>query len=148
MRNENQIINFALFFFFEKMQRDINFKVQFGQNLNLLNDALGIESVDYSADFDGMFKKLNKLKLLYGDGLMDASLLRYIPGMSKIMYQEQTDNIMTRRRYVTSTYTNKQISEFNINLTKNNYTNFSNMLLCLSIKIKKDIMLITISIVI
>ena len=134
-----------LYYFFSKKCRGI---LTLKSSLNLLNDALGIESVDYSADFDGMLKKLNKLKLLYGDGLMDASLLRYIPGMSKIMYQGQTDNIMTRRRYVTSTYTNKQISEFNINLTKNNYTNFSNMLLCLSIKIKKYIMLITISIAI
>lgn len=38
---------------------------------------------------------------------MDADLLRYIPGMSKIFYQGQIDNITTKKAYAFSTYTDK-----------------------------------------
>lgn len=69
------------------MWRDITDKVQFGQSLNPLHDALGVESVDYLTDFVNLLKKLDKLKLLFDNGLMNANLLRYILGMSKIMYQ-------------------------------------------------------------
>ena len=43
------------------MQRDITDKVQLAQNLNPLKDATGIKPVDYSADFDNMLQKLDKL---------------------------------------------------------------------------------------
>lgn len=69
------------------MRRDITDKIQFGQNLNPLDDALGVESVDYLADFVNLLKKLDKLKLLYDNSLMNANLLKYIQGISKIMYQ-------------------------------------------------------------
>ena len=68
------------------MQRYVADKVQLAQNLNPLKDAMGDESTEYSADFDNMLQKLDKLKLLYDNGLMDADLLRYIPVMSKIYY--------------------------------------------------------------
>ena len=68
------------------MQRYITDKVQLAQNLNPLKDAMGDESTKYSADFDNMLQKLDKLKLLYDNGLIDADLLRYIPVMSKIYY--------------------------------------------------------------
>lgn len=69
------------------MRRDITDKIQFGQNLNPLDDALGVESVDYLADFVNLLKKLHKLKLFYDNSLMNANLLKYIQGISKIMYQ-------------------------------------------------------------
>ena len=68
---------------------------------------------------------------------MDGDMMRYIPGLAKIFYQGQLDSIKTKKTCSSSTYTNKNILEFNINLTKNRYTNFSSMLLCLHIKIKK-----------
>lgn len=81
------MINIVLLFFLKKMRRDITDKIQFGQNLNTLDDALGVESVDYLADFVNLLKKLDKLKLLYDNSLMNANLLKYIQGISKIMYQ-------------------------------------------------------------
>lgn len=69
---------------------------------------------------------------------MDGDMMRYIPGLAKIFYQGQLDSIKTKKTCSSSTYTNKNILEFNINLTKNQYTNFSSMLLCLHIKIKKN----------
>ena len=79
------------------------------KNLNPLDDSLGVESVDYSADFNSMLKKLDKLKMLYDKGSMDTGLLRYIQGLSKIFYQGQIDKIMTKKMYATSIYTDKII---------------------------------------
>lgn len=50
---------------------------------------------------------------------MDGDMMRYIPGLAKIFYQGQLDSIKTKKTCSSSTYTNKNILEFNINLTKN-----------------------------
>ena len=47
------------------MKRNINNNVQLGQSLKPLKDSLGVESVDYSADFSNILNKLDKLKILY-----------------------------------------------------------------------------------
>ena len=62
MKQSNYIINIAFYFLLE-CRRDITSKVLFGQNLNPLDDSLGVEAVDYSADFDSMLKRLDKLKI-------------------------------------------------------------------------------------
>ena len=97
------------FIFIKKMQRSITDKVYLGKNLNPLDDSLGVESVDYPADFNSMLKKLDKLKMLYDKGSMDTDLLRYIQGLSKIFYQDQIDKIMTKKMYATSIYKDKII---------------------------------------
>ena len=70
--------------------------MQLGQSLNPLKDSLGVESVDYSADFNNMVNKLDKLKMLYDRGSMDADMMRHIPGLSKIFYQGQIDGLKTK----------------------------------------------------
>ena len=120
------------------MQANVSNKVKLGQSLDPLQDATGVDSVDFSAHIDNLLKNLEKLPDLYEKGRIDSDLLRYIPGMSKIMYQGQIDWIQTKKAYAASTYTDKQILEFNIELTKNHYTNFSNMVLCLLITFKKN----------
>ena len=112
-------------------------RVKLGENLNPLEDATGVDAVDFSADLDNLISKLDKLADLYDSGKVDADLLRYIPGMSKIMYQGQIDWIETRRSYAASTYTDSQVLEFNIELTANHYINFSNMILCLPRSFRK-----------
>ena len=98
---------------------------------------MGVDSVDFSADIDNLLKKLDKITDLYENGRIDSDALRYIPGMSKIMYQGQIDWIQTKKAYAASTYTDKQILEFNIELTKNHYMNFANMVICLPIVFRK-----------
>ena len=120
------------------MQANVSSKVKLGQSLDPLQDATGADSVDFSADIDHLLKKLDKLSDLYGKGRIDSDLLRYIPGMSKIMYQGQVNWIQTKKAYASSTYTDKQILEFIIELTKSHYMNFSNMVLCLPITIRKN----------
>ena len=68
-----------------------------GENLNPLEDATGVDAVDFSADIDNVISKIDKLKFMYDSGQIDADILRYIPGMSKIMYQSQIDWIDTKK---------------------------------------------------
>ena len=115
------------------MQAARSNRVKLGENLNPSEDATGVDAVDFSADLDNLISKLDKPADLYDSGKVDADLLRYIPGMSKRMYQEQIDWTKTRRSYAASTYTDSQMLEFNIELTANHYINFLNMILCLPI---------------
>ena len=71
------------------MQAGVSEKVKLGQNLNPVDDATGVESIDYSASVDDLIGKVKKLKTLYDKGQIDADVLRYVPGMNKIMYQGQ-----------------------------------------------------------
>ena len=86
------------------MQASTSEKVKLGQNLNPTDDAAGVGSVDYSASVDDLVKKVKKLKNLYEKGTTDADVLRYVPGMNKIMYQGQLNYIETRKAHVSSTY--------------------------------------------
>ena len=43
-----------------------------------------------------MVNKLDKLKILYDRGSMDADMMRHIPGLSKIFYQGQLDGVKTK----------------------------------------------------
>ena len=119
------------------MQAARSNRVKLGENLNPLEDATGVDAVDFSADIDNLTTKLDKLSELYDTGKVDADLLRYIPGMSKISYQGQIDWIETRCSYAASTYIDMQMLEFNIELTANHYINFSNMVLSLPITFRK-----------
>lgn len=114
--------------------------MRLAQSLNLLRDSLGVHSVDYTVDLKNIINKLNKLEILYDRGSMDSDLIRYIPGLSNIYWQGQKvqDDIRTKKAYAASTYTNKNVLELNINLTKNYYTNFANMVLCMPIKIRNE----------
>ena len=79
------------------MQAAASERVKLEQNLNPQNDATGVHSVDYSADIDDLIGKVGKLKALYDKGQIDADILRYVPGMNKIMYQGQLDWIETKK---------------------------------------------------
>ena len=122
------------------MQRNISNNVQLSQSSNPLKDAMGVESVDYLADFNNMLEKIDKLKILYNQGSMDSDMLKYIPGLAKIFYQGQINAVETKKTYAATSYTDKEVLEFNVNLLKNHYTNFSSILLCLPIKILKKVM--------
>ena len=115
------------------MQAARSNRVRLGENLNPIEDAAGVDTVDFSAVIDNLIGKLDKLTDLYDTGKVDADMLRYIPGMSKIMYQGQLDHIETKKCYAESTYTNKEMIELQLNITAYHYVNFSNMVLCLPV---------------
>ena len=80
------------------MQRNISNNVQLSQSSNPLKDAMGVESVDYLADFNNMLEKIDKLKILYNQGSMDSDMLKYISGLAKVFYQGQIDAVQTKKK--------------------------------------------------
>ena len=119
------------------MQRAARERVKLGENLNPLNDATGVDSIDFSADIDDLIKKVSKIKSLYDRGEVDSDILRYVPGMNKIMYQGQIGYIDTKKTYAASTYTDMEQMKFTIELMADHYLKFSNIILCLPITFRK-----------
>ena len=49
--------------------------------LNPLKDAVGVQSVDFGTQFDGLVKKADNLQNFIEKGEAEASLIRYLPGL-------------------------------------------------------------------
>ena len=84
-----------------------------------------------------MFGKVDKLGDLWDREQADVSLIRYIPGLSNVLRQRKIFNIVSKKAYATSTYTDKETLEFTIELAANTHTNYSSMCIVLSIPIEK-----------
>ena len=57
--------------------------------LNPLDDTVGINAVDYAADFESLYKKVDNLEKFIKTGRAPGKLVRYIPGLAKPIYQGQ-----------------------------------------------------------
>ena len=55
--------------------------------LNPLKDAVGVVSVDYTAQFDALSKKVDNLKNFIENGTADSNMLNYLPGLVPPVYQ-------------------------------------------------------------
>ena len=66
-------------------------------SLNLLKDANGVISVDYTAQYDGLVKRANNLQNLLEKGEAEGPLLRYLPGLAKPLYQGQVKGTIEKR---------------------------------------------------
>ena len=105
-------------------------------SLNPLKDMVKVDKVDYSAYFDNLNVKTEDFDKFFRTGKVSYKMLRYIPGLAKVCYQGQLHSTETKRKYADDTYKNKKVIEFNIQLTKGHHTNFQNVHLCFSRKIK------------
>ena len=111
------------------MQRDVPIDPP-STSLNPLKDAVGVESVDYSAQFDGLVKKANNLQNFIQKGQAEGSLIRYLPGLAKPLYQGQIKGSIEKKAFADD--------EFNIQLSSNQYMNFHSVHLVFPLKIKKN----------
>ena len=75
---------------------------------------------------------------MWDKGTADASLIRYISGLSNVLRQEKIFNIVPKKAYATSTYSDKKTLEFTIELAANTHTSYSSMCIVLPIQIKKS----------
>ena len=58
-------------------------------SLNPIKDAVGVSAVDFSAEFDNLYKKSKNLEKSFNTGNAHGDLIRYLPGLSKPLYQGQ-----------------------------------------------------------
>ena len=104
--------------------------------VNPLKDMSKVDEVDYAADSDNLYSKINAFEEFFKSGEISYSMLRYITGLAKIGYKEQLYLTETKRKYVDDTYKNTKVVEFNVQLTKGHYTDFQNVHLCFPLKFK------------
>ena len=107
-------------------------------SLNPLKDAVGVTSVDYGAQYDGLVKKADNLQNFLEKSEAEGPLLRYLPGLAKLLYQGQIKGAIEKRAYADDTYKDLKTAEFNIQLSSNQYINFHNVHLVFPMKIKKS----------
>ena len=55
--------------------------------LNTLKDAVQVDEVDYTADFDNLFSRWDDFGKFFKTGKISYNMLKYIPGLAKLGYQ-------------------------------------------------------------
>ena len=106
-------------------------------SLNPIKDAVGVSAVDYSADFDHLFKKSENLEKIFETGKVSGKLVRYLPGLTKPLYQGQLKGTTERKAFADDTYEDLKVAEYTIQLSNNEYMNFQGVHLVFPMKIKK-----------
>ena len=106
--------------------------------LNPLKDAAKVDAIDYRADFENLFTRLDSMEKFIHTGKTKNDLIRYIPGITKPAYQGQLEGCLTKKVYPDNTYKGHKVAEFNVKLTNNQYMNFLNVQLVFPMKIKKS----------
>ena len=106
-------------------------------SLNPLKDAAGVSAVDYSTDFATLDKKIDNFMKLFEEGKGPGELVRYIPGLTKPLFQGQIDGTQEKKAFADDTYKDLKTAEFTIQLSSNHYMNFHNVHIVFPLKIKK-----------
>ena len=57
--------------------------------LNPLKDAAKVDAIDYRADFENLFMRLDSIEKFIHTGKTKNDLISYIPGITKPAYQGQ-----------------------------------------------------------
>ena len=130
----------TLFFKEEKMQKNVPVNPP-PLSLNPIKDAVSVSAVDYSADFDHLFKKSENLEKIFETGKASGELVRYLPGLTKPLYQGQLKGTTERKAFADDTYKDLKVAEYTIQLSNNEYMNFHGVHLVFPLKIKKKQML-------
>ena len=103
-----------------------------------MKDAATVEAIDYTADFENLFTRLDSIEKFIYTGRSKNDLIRYIAGITKPAYQGQLEGTLTKKAYADNTYKGHGVAEFNVKLTNNQYMNFHNVHLVFPMKIKKS----------
>ena len=90
------------------MQWEVSNRIQLGQDLNSLNDVSVVWSIDNQANVKDLLSKVDRLGELWDEGKADYGLGRYLPGLTNVSRQGKWYNIIGRRTYASSTYTDKK----------------------------------------
>ena len=102
-----------------------------------VKDAVGVSAVDYSADFDNLYKKSENFENVYKTGKANGEVIRYLPGLVKPFSQGQLKGTTERKAFADDTYKDLKVVEFAIQLSNNEYMNFHGVHIVFSMKIKK-----------
>ena len=118
------------------MQNKINNDVHRDQSLNPLNGIVKVSSNNNSSDLLDVFTKIGKLKKLWHHGTKNFDLIRYLPGIAKILRKGKFYNVLLKKLDASPNWSDMKMFEFSLILAANTTTIFSNMYLCIPMQIK------------
>ena len=98
-------------------------------SLNPSKDMVKVGQVDYLANVDNLYSKMDNFDKFFRTGKVSYNMLRYIPGLPKVDYQGQLHSAETKSKYGDDTYKNKKVIEINVQLMKGHFTNFQSVYL-------------------
>ena len=120
------------------MQKAISNKIELGDTLNPLHDYAGVQSIN-DEKLENLIGEVDKARGFMSTGKADGDLARYFPNILPVTRQAQIASKVPRKSYASVTYTDKKQLEFILDLTANNYSNFSTMEICVLLRfIKKN----------
>ena len=111
------------------MQKAISNKIEIGDTLNPLHDYAGVPSIN-DEKLENLIREVDKAWGFMSTGTADEDLARYFPNILPVTRQAQITSKVPRKSYASVTYTGKKQLEFILDLTANNYSNFSTMEIC------------------
>ena len=118
------------------MQKAISNKIELGDTLNPLHDYAGVQSIN-DEKLENLIGEVDKAQGFMSTGKADGDLARYFPNILPVTRQAQIASKVPRKSYASVTYTDKKQLEFILDLTANNYSNFSTMEICLLLRFTK-----------
>ena len=120
------------------MQREISVDVKIGSSVTPLQSVGKSPAIDKTAsDFDNANLKVKKIRRLLEWGVYDVDIACYIPGTLDLVLQGMIKKIMTIEQPADTTYSDKEILDFEMILGNNYYTNLKSLALCFPIRFKK-----------
>ena len=81
--------------------------------------------------------KVKKIRRLIEQDIYDVDIALYIPGTLDLVFQGMIEKIMTTEQPADTTYSDKEILDFELILDNNYYTNLKSLHLCFPIRFKK-----------
>ena len=108
-------------------QKPIRNRIEFGDNLNPLNDYGGVLSINDDGNLQTIIDKVDKVGKFWQTGKADGDLVRYLPNILPVTRQNLVAGTDPRQAHASETYTDKKNLEFTINLVPNTYTNYATM---------------------
>ena len=118
-------------------QKPITNRIEFGQNLNPLNDYAGVPAINDDGNLQTLIDKVDKVSKFWKTGKADGDLVRYLPNILPVTRQNLIGGIDPRQAYASETYTDKKSLDFTIKLASNTYTNYATMEIVLPIQFVK-----------
>ena len=97
------------------MQQEINDNVKMGSSVTPFQSVGKSPAVDKTAsDFDNTNLKIKKIRRLIQRGIYNADIAPYIPGRLDLVFQGMIEKIMTIEQPADTTYSNKEILDFEL----------------------------------
>ena len=120
------------------MQREISDDIKIWSSVTPFQSVRKFPALDKTAsDFDNANLKVKKIRILIEWGIYDADIARYIFGTLDLVFQGMIQKIMTIEQLADTTYSDKEILDFELILDNSYYTNLKSLHLCFPIRFKK-----------